>query len=139
MRVAFERVVRIPRPPLWAAAIVVLWLALIGALELLRHGIPETERPSLCLVRRVTGVPCPTCGSTRAVLAAAGGHPFQAFAHNPLVVLGILFIAVWLAVRLAFSRQIRVDASRRTKRALWLAGLALVLINWGYVLWRELG
>ena len=59
-----------------------------------------------CVFHALTGVPCPACGSTRAVLALLTGDLRAAFAFNPLVILGIacalgfaLAAPVWLAAR----------------------------------------
>ncbi|MFA9380250.1 MAG: DUF2752 domain-containing protein [Acetanaerobacterium sp.] len=40
-----------------------------------------------CVVRNLTGIPCPTCGMTRAVLALASLHFKAAFYNHPLVYL----------------------------------------------------
>jgi len=45
---------------------------------------PERDPgPVLCLFRRVTGVPCPACGLTRAASLAAHGRFVDAFALHP--------------------------------------------------------
>lgn len=57
----------------------------------------------LCPLRRVTGVPCPFCGTTTGVLATAAGDVGAAFAANPaaplLVAAVVLAWAAWLAAR----------------------------------------
>jgi hypothetical protein len=42
-----------------------------------------------CALHTLTGVPCPTCGATRAAGALAHGHVAAAFAWNPLAALGM--------------------------------------------------
>ncbi len=79
---ALESSSRLPRVPVWAVAIVTLWLAGIAAIRLLGGG----GVPTLCHLRRTTGVPCPTCGTTRATTALLGGDFGTAIAHNPLMV-----------------------------------------------------
>jgi hypothetical protein len=49
---------------------------------------------SLCLIRAVTGRPCPGCGMTRAVSAAVHLHPRRAVQHNRLVVV-VLPLLAW--------------------------------------------
>lgn len=48
-----------------------------------------------CLFRAITGLYCPGCGGTRAVLALLTGHPVKSFLYHPLVlycaVLGAAF------------------------------------------------
>ncbi|MHC4992918.1 MAG: DUF2752 domain-containing protein, partial [Planctomycetota bacterium] len=63
--------------PGWAAALVLAWLGLVGAAELLR---PTDVSTSLCNFRRLFGLPCPTCGCTRGALALFAGRPLEAVA-----------------------------------------------------------
>ena len=44
--------------------------------------------PLGCVFKAVTGIPCLTCGASRAALALAHGHPLAAFRLHPLVVVG---------------------------------------------------
>ena len=48
----------------------------------------------LCPVRAVTGVPCPGCGMTRAMLSMGQGHLGQAFRLNPFSFFVFLCIVV---------------------------------------------
>lgn len=45
----------------------------------------RSERPGLCLFRRLTGAYCPTCGLTRATLALVRGDIRRAHRFHPLV------------------------------------------------------
>ena len=61
-------------------------------------------QPSLCPLFMVTGVPCPSCGGTRAVLHLAAGDVAAALAANPGVtvfagVVGALVLAGILPLR----------------------------------------
>ena len=59
--------------------------------------------PFACPLRSLTGVPCPFCGMTRAVVAAAHGHLGASLAFNPagIFVLALAVVAIfrpaWLA------------------------------------------
>jgi hypothetical protein len=60
--------------------------------------------PSLvCPLRAATGIPCPLCGMTRAVVAAVHGHVGASLAFNPggVVVLALALVALvrpqWLS------------------------------------------
>ena len=84
-----------------------LWLAAAaGALVLqpLWLALAPLLRP--CIFRSLTGIPCPTCGTTRAATAFLQGDLLAAFAANPLAaVTGLVFVAgAPLAVVWAFSR-----------------------------------
>lgn len=56
------------------------------------------EQPSLCPLLRLTGIPCPSCGGTRATLHMLAGEPMAAWQANPgvslfVVVAGLLALA----------------------------------------------
>ena len=55
---------------------------------------PLLPHPFLpCPLRATTGVPCPLCGVTRAVVEAAHGHLAASLRYNPL---GIVLVALAL-------------------------------------------
>ena len=110
------------------------WGALVAAsayLEQARH----VYLP-LCPLKRFTGVPCPTCGATRAVLATLGGHVMEGFLYNPLVFVVLAALAAGLLMRVFFARRVSVEMTRREQR--WALVLAVILLaaNWAYVLLR---
>jgi hypothetical protein len=52
--------------------------------------------PSLCLIRRVFGVPCPGCGMTRALSCLAHGRARRAVAYNNrVVIVAPLLVVAW--------------------------------------------
>jgi hypothetical protein len=59
--------------------------------------------PYACPLRTVTGVPCPLCGMTRAVVAAVHGDLAASLRYNPggilLVVVAIAMVLGWRAQR----------------------------------------
>jgi hypothetical protein len=92
----------------------------------------------LCLFKRLTGIPCPTCGGTRAALHLLRGDPSAAWRSHPLaaaLLLGVMVYAVLSAASLASFRRLPVlQASRRAW--CWMGGLLLALaaLNWGYLI-----
>lgn len=44
----------------------------------------------LCPLRRLTGIPCPACGSTTVFIEAGHGHWLAALTANPVTVLAVL-------------------------------------------------
>ncbi len=115
----------------WPLALGIVWTALVGVFVLLK---PAGSDATLCVFRNVTGLPCPTCGSSRAALAVVQGRPLEAIVLNPLVtVAGALAIA-WLAVRVGFGRRIEIDLAPRQRRLAWVVIGALLGANWVYVI-----
>ncbi|MDA8016962.1 MAG: DUF2752 domain-containing protein [Thermoanaerobaculia bacterium] len=89
---------------------------------------------SFCVIKALTGVPCPGCGTTRAALALAQldvahafvSFPLQSFAWSVFIV-GGLVAGAW-----SLSRRDLPSLPRRVPK--WVFGLAVVLVmaNWGY-------
>jgi hypothetical protein len=66
--------------------------------------------PSLaCPLRAATGIPCPFCGMTRAVVAAVHGHIGTSLAFNPGGIV-VLVLAVLAIVRPALITRVRAPA-----------------------------
>jgi hypothetical protein len=82
--------------------------------------------PTLCPLRATTGVPCPFCGMTRAVVAAVHGHVGQSLAFNPAGIVIVLFAAVLLV------RPVLISRVRPPLWALWATLGALWLWNIGF-------
>ena len=74
-----------------------------------------------CPFRSITGVPCPFCGLTRAVVAAAHGHLGTSLAFNPAGIVVLAFAAVAI-VRPALLTRLRAPgwALLTIVGALWL-------------------
>ena len=53
--------------------------------------------PLACPLRTLTGMPCPLCGMTRAVVAAMHGHVLESLRFNPAGVLVVLLALALLA------------------------------------------
>jgi hypothetical protein len=83
----------------------------------------------LCPLRAVTGVPCPSCGLTRALAHLERGHWADAVRFHPfapLVFLLVLALALMLVFELATHRTI-IGNPLQDRRDVWLvfAGLAV--------------
>jgi hypothetical protein len=93
-----------------------------------------------CIVKHVTGIPCPSCGTTRAMLAALDGDVWHAFQINPLgpVLLLALLVAVPLLVLDLLNRESRLESLYQRTLALVRVPrvavplVALVCVNWAW-------
>lgn len=92
-----------------------------------------------CPFRSLTGLPCPTCGTTRAFLALSELRVRNALTLNPLATLAALLgglSAMGLAVALAFGARLPAFWLELERRwPWWLRGLVLlgVFANWLWV------
>lgn len=86
-----------------------------------------------CPLKELTGIPCPSCGTTRAALHLARLEVVEALVRYPLPTLAwLVFLLGGLASGLAALLGRPLPSVRRPPVAFWwILGLA-VLANWGY-------
>ena len=115
------------------AARVLLSVVIIAACVALAHVFGVT----LCPMKRLLGVPCPTCGTTRAFAELLRGDVFGAFARQPLLMsCSLLGLPVLLAIRIVSGQKTMADLLAVVSRSavFWCLAAAAVLANWIYVI-----
>jgi len=100
--------------------------------------ITESKSVEICLIKQVTNIPCPSCGSTRSVISLTKGNFVEAFDLNPIgyiVALIMLISPIWIISDVIFRNnslfklyQIIESHLKKTKYAIPL--VLLVIINW---------
>lgn len=111
-----------------------VWLYLnLSMPKALSH--PHVE---VCLMKHLTDVPCPSCGSTRSVLAMLNGNISEALYWNPLgiiLLLGLLVIPPWIGLD-AWTRRRSLPAFYEKmevllqKKTVATPLVVLIFINW---------
>jgi hypothetical protein len=120
----------------------VLFLALMGAVAVI-HGAAyfEIALPS-CMLRKLTGIPCPFCGGTRALTACVHWEWGKAIQFNPLIVVGVVGACGWFGIWLAgwcFKRSWAMDLQQRIQRTSYLPFVFMtIFLNWCYLCWKFL-
>ncbi len=100
--------------------------------------LPVTQLAPDCAFKAMTGMPCPTCGSTRAVILFSQGHLLSAFRMNPAT--SAVFVAALVAflcriVALVFDLPgMRIGLSDREKNLVRVSAMLALLLNWGYLI-----
>ena len=94
---------------------------------------PGIELPR-CVFKTVTGLPCPSCGVTRAVIALSRGQLAHGLFMNPLAAIAcgaalvyLAYAAAVLAFRLPRFRPVLSPAGARVVR---IATVAVIGVNW---------
>lgn len=132
MKIGVVQVCRRPPWPLWAVSIVLVWMGLGAAAVLL---MAHLDRPvELCLIKRFTGLACPTCGFTRGVLSLLHGNITQAWLYNPLLFSVLILFFTAAVVRIILGRSVRVYLSNTERQIAWILSFALLFVNWAYVI-----
>ena len=119
--------------------VVILIACLSGFLYLL-YSINYSESSNLkfCIIKNVTGYPCPSCGTTRAVKMLLKEDFLSSFQMNPFgIIVAILMIVLptWIVFDLAthketfFKNYQKAETILRTR---WIAVflIVLVILNW---------
>jgi hypothetical protein len=92
-----------------------------------------------CPFRALTGIPCPTCGTTHAGLALLHGHLGAALTANPLAtVAGVVFLLGGIVAPLWATLRLPVPEVP-APLPLWarLAIVAVVMAGWAYLIVRN--
>lgn len=115
----------------------ILLLAALLATAWLFSGI-ATPR---CLLHAATGIPCPTCGMTRAIWHLMHGEIGRAFLLNPLMTAALLGAALYVCyaavVVIGRLRRLRLEALTKTEANLVrIAAIGLLAANWLYLIGR---
>lgn len=115
--------------PGWA---IVIALVLIGGIYATSFFLSPDDDQVLCLLRALTGVPCPLCGMSRAFIRISHADLAGAVSLHvlsPAVYLGGILMAVALAGELAGSRRLslRVLGSPPTLLAI---GVGVFAVFW---------
>ena len=98
----------------------------------------------ICFIRNATGIPCPSCGSSRAVEALIHGDVIASVLFNPF---GIIIAAIMVVLPLwllydAISKQSGLYAFfEKTNRFLGrrtviIALIIIVVLNWGWNIFK---
>lgn len=105
----------------------------------------KSSSESFCMIKRITNIPCPSCGSTRSVSSLLHGDFAGAIYWNPLglVVLAIMiFLPIWLAVDLILKKDSLLQSYKSTEKILRKKTVAipliiLVIINWIWNIYKN--
>lgn len=126
----------------------VLILALVGWGWLIYHiSSPQQEVGfSLCVFKHLTHLPCPACGTTRAIISLSEGNWYKALYTNPLGIIDtILLIAtpIWLFIDLLFQQisllKFYNACETLLKRPLiFISFCILILSNWIWNIYKGL-
>lgn len=119
---------------------------LIGYAWLFYSQVTKGTGLSVCLFKRIYHIPCPTCGSTRAVIEVFQGHLKEAFMLNPnglLLALGLILLPMWLSFDgisgkdsfFRFFTKINLLMGRKTVFCLFVL---IVVLNWIWTIYKDL-
>jgi hypothetical protein len=99
------------------------------------------EMPPACLVKNVSGIPCPSCGVTRSLLLLFSGSVQDSILMNPLgffAAIALTVLPVWVLTDLLTQKNtlaltfLWTEEKIKTKKTVYIPLVALALLNWGW-------
>lgn len=98
--------------------------------------IVQPNNPTLCIFKNVTGVPCPSCGSTRATVHLLQGHFWDSILLNPLALVANILIVLstfWMLIDIKNNKETFFPFLKKD----WAMGIKIVLLiiilsNWAW-------
>lgn len=112
--------------------------AAIGAVGAVAVGVLHLDRLpfTVCTLKAMTGIPCFSCGSTRAFGRLFALDLSGALFMNPLMTLGALGMAAWGIADLAllpWGRALRVEVPSAFGRVLRIGVVVALVLNWVFL------
>jgi hypothetical protein len=102
------------------------------------HTVDPQESFGVCLIKEATNIPCPSCGSTRAVLELIKGNLLKSLYYNPfgIIVAAIMTICpFWILIDLVRQKETFYSFYKNVMEIISKPRYAfplilLVIINW---------
>ena len=106
----------------------------------------ESSQYSVCMIKNVTGFPCPSCGITRAIQLLFKGNFIDSLVMNPFgmfVSSGMLFLPFWIVIDLLSKKQTLYTFYYKLEFVLKQKKIAipliiLVIMNWIWNIYKGL-
>jgi hypothetical protein len=104
----------------------------------MEFGINRNSQTSVCLMKQITNIPCPSCGSTRAVISLIRGEFLNSLCINPFGLVIAVFMIVapfWMIYDVITSKNSFIRFYRKLenlvrKKKIAILLIALILLNW---------
>jgi hypothetical protein len=101
---------------------------------------------TVCFIKNLTGIPCPSCGSTRSVIEIFQGNILHALQLNPIgfiISFAMICAPIWLILDLVLQKNTLFNFYKKfeltlKKRVVALPLILLFLINWIWNIYKDL-
>lgn len=96
------------------------------------------KHTGVCIFKTVTGIPCPSCGSTRSVISLLNGDLLPALLYNPfgyIIIAVMIVMPVLLIYDMLFRKKVLYRLYLKSEnilryKAVAIPLIALVILNW---------
>lgn len=101
---------------------------------------------SVCIIKNITNIPCPSCGSTRSVVSFIDGNFIDSLYYNPIGLIIIIIMItspIWIIYDLIYSKDTLYQCYRKIEVALntkiiAIPAIVLILANWIWNIYKGL-
>ena len=102
------------------------------------ENLTEDKLVKSCLLKHVTNIPCPSCGSTRSVISLSRGDFIKALNFNPLgyfIAIIMLIVPIWITIDTIKRTNTLFDLYQKMeiylkKPRIVIPLILLIVINW---------
>jgi hypothetical protein len=102
------------------------------------HSFIDEKATEVCLIKKVSNIPCPSCGSTRSLISLLNGNFSQAVYFNPFgyfFAVGMFILPIWIIFDLVTFKSsffiIYNKAIVFLRKPIYAIPLSLIIIfNW---------
>lgn len=106
----------------------------------------QSQTFRVCIIKNVTGYPCPSCGTTRAVTLLSEGKIIESLLLNPfgiVVAIVMTLFPFWVLTDIILKKESFFRMYKKAEiiiRKFWLASILilLVLLNWIWNIYKNL-
>jgi len=106
----------------------------------------DQDSTSPCIIKNVTGVPCPSCGSTRAIVTLIEGDLIGSLYWNPIGLLLSLVLIItpfWIIYDVVFKKDsvlkfYRLAEGFIQRKYIAIPAILLILANWIWNIYKGL-
>ena len=96
------------------------------------------EGINTCIIKQVTTIPCPSCGTTRSIISLVNGNFLESLYWNPLGIILVMIMVIspiWILIDFIFKKKSLYTTYRKTEKVIQNKYIAIVLIililaNW---------
>ncbi len=108
--------------------------------------IAPHQESSICIMKQMTGISCPSCGSTRSILSILHGNFAEAAQWNPLgflMLMLMIILPVWIIYDLIWGKDsffvfyVKAEACFKQKR-IAIPFVTFILLNWCWNIYKNL-
>ncbi len=93
-----------------------------------------------CLFKYITNIPCPSCGTTRAVLSIISGDLGAGLKYNPLgyfYLIAMILVPIFMIIDFVFQKNSIIKAYdifilNLSNKKISIPFFSIILLNWGW-------